>query len=644
MDRTKSWIYDEETYRNLFLLCAINVETGQRRVFQISEISDDRNELVKWLREDVNEMIGFNNVGFDYPILHNLLTKLMKVRGKDAALGCYLTAQRIIENDNPWVNIIKNPVRKQIDIYKIHHFDNQAKRTSLKLLEFNLRMPNIRELPYSPHEELTVEQIKEVISYCENDVNATKLVYENRVTQSALELREKLSEMYGVDFTNFNDAKIGEYIFLREMKEKLGRERLGKTYRSEIDFKEIIFDYIKFKSIPFNKILEWFKNKVITETKGVFSKIPFTELQTLEGHYHLEQTVGKQKTLNVIYKGFQYDFGVGGIHGSIESGIYKADDEWMIYDIDVASYYPNIGIKNRVYPEHLSEEFCTVYENMYHERQKYPKSNPINGALKLALNGVYGKSNSEYSELYDPKYTMTITVNGQLMLCMLAEMIMETIPNNDVIMLQINTDGLTIKVKRIYKDTVKSICEEWEEITKGLTLEVAEYDLMVIRDVNNYLARYTNGNIKRKGAFDYELDLHQNYSMLVVPKAVEAYFLQGTQPKEFLMNHEDIYDFFKRTKIQKNHKLLTTIYENDEIAFVEEQQRVSRYYIAKNGFNLIKQMPPTESRPDIVRNNNLEAGYECIIVNNLDNIQIKDKINYDYYENEVFKIINKING
>lgn len=639
----KTWVYDEETYKNCFVLCALNVDTGEYRVFQISILSDDRQELVEWLKNDVEIMIGYNNITFDYPVLHHLLTRLMYVRGRDAAYGCYKKAQDIISSDVPWFNVVKNPIRKQIDLYRIHHFDNKAKRTSLKLLEFNMRMQNIRELPYSPDSELNEDQVREIISYCKNDVDATKKLLDHRNSQSALELREKLGPMYGTDFTNFNDAKIGEYIFLKKIKEKLLKTNLGKTFRDNINLNDVIFDYIEFDTIGFQKILVWFKSKIITETKGVFSKIPFEDLELIEGHYHREQTVGTQKTLNIVYRGFQYDFGVGGIHGSIEPGVYYSDEEWMILDIDVASYYPNIAIKNRIYPEHLTEIFCDIYQGLFEERKKYPKSNPINKALKLALNGTYGKSNSRYSELYDPKFTMGITVNGQLMLCMLSEAMMENIP--DVIMLQINTDGITIKLKREYYETALNLCKAWEIQTKGLSLEYAEYDIMVIRDVNNYIARYISGDIKRKGVFDYELDLHQNFSMLVVSKAVEAFFLNNIPVEEFIRSHEDYYDFFKRTKIQRNHKLfLRTITEGDEIIYEQEGQRITRYYISNEGYSLVKQMPPTVNRPGIIRNHNLEAGQLCTVMNYLpDDFSIDQMdINYDYYINEANKIIQKV--
>lgn len=50
--------------------------------------------------------------------------------------------------------------------------------------------------------------------------------------------------------------------------------------------------------------------------------------------------------------------------------------------------------------------------------------------FKLSTNSVYGKSNSEYSFLYDPLYTLKTTLAGQLALCMLSEMLMTRVPNN----------------------------------------------------------------------------------------------------------------------------------------------------------------------------------------------------------------------
>ena len=197
---------------------------------------------------------------------------------------------------------------------------------NVKLLEFNLRLENIQELPYKFDIVLTKEQIDIVVDYCVNDVLATELLYKE--TLSEINLREKLSPVYSIDFTNYNSAKLGEHIFIQKLIKSLGEEVvydiietdygskrvIKNTKRDSIDFKDVVFDYITFTTKPFQQLLKWFKTKVITETNGVFSEIPFDELIILDSYYNVETKNKKQKTLNVLYKGLQYDFGVGGVN------------------------------------------------------------------------------------------------------------------------------------------------------------------------------------------------------------------------------------------------------------------------------------------------------------------------------------------
>ena len=275
-------------------------------------------------------------------------------------------------------------------------------------------------------------------------------------------------------------------------------------------------------------------------------------------------------------------------------------------------------------------------------------------------------------------YTMKTTVNGQLLLCMLSEQLMTRIPGAQ--MLQINTDGMTIKYKKIYKNLMSSICREWEATT-NLELEHALYSMMVIKDVNNYIAVSTEGWVKRKGAaFIYkkapgELELHKNFSQLIIPKALEAYFTEGVMPEDFMQNHDNVYDFFKRTKIQRNHRLLATKLDlSGNVVKDTEIQRVTRYLITGElihrekqfhpigtGVTMIKEMPPLESkvqklvtettnkaqlqdiRKSLIRRNNIEAGYLTTISNKITNEKaIRNLVYYPYYIREVYKVINQI--
>jgi hypothetical protein len=238
-----------------------------------------------------------------------------------------------------------------------------------------------------------------------------------------------------------------------------------RTHRSSIALQDVILDKIKFIHPEFNKILEKFKSSVVVDTKKPFE-------------------------YSVIYKGFKYDYGVGGIHGCIKPGVYEADREHIIYDIDIDGMYPSTAILFGFYPEHLGKQFCDIYKKMYITRMKAKKqakidksdrsASAINSGLKLALNGAYGKSNDQYSLLYDPKFTMAITVNGQLLLSMLAERVADI---QGLTMLQVNTDGITVKVPINKIDEFKHICINWEEET-GYSLEYNQYKKMIIRDVD----------------------------------------------------------------------------------------------------------------------------------------------------------------
>lgn len=75
---------------------------------------------------------------------------------------------------------------------------------------------------------------------------------------------------------------------------------------------------------------------------------------------------------------------------------------------------------------------------------------------------------------------MFITVNGQLLLSMLTEWVLTS---TDAVLLQANTDGITVRMPRDQYSIVQALMKKWEELT-GLVLEDAHYKSMFIRDVN----------------------------------------------------------------------------------------------------------------------------------------------------------------
>jgi len=602
-------IYDCEVSPNVFTLSAEHSEYPLQWCFEISPWRDDSADLIDWiywLRDQDAEMIGFNNVGFDYPILHMLVRM-----GKTSPQILYEKCAAIIssQDGNRWQHMVYPSDRlvKQIDLYLIHHFDNKARTTSLKALEFNMRLDNVSDLPFPVGSMLTPEQVPILKQYNMHDVAATKRFYWESLDR--IRFRQQLTEVHQRDFTNHNDTKIGAEIFQMSLEAAgvqcyeygaSGRQP-RQTKRNAIALKDCVPQWISFNHPEFQRIKEWFNQQVITETKGVFTDV-----------------VAHVGGLDFIY-------GTGGLHASVENSHFVGDDEWMIYDMDVTSLYPSIAIEHGHYPEHLGSRFVDVYRDLRTQRTSYPKGSAENAMLKLALNGTYGKSNDVYSIFYDPQFTMKITISGQLMLSLLAERLYY----QGFQIIQVNTDGITIQMRRDEKPVVDAICKQWEQDTR-LSLEFVEYQRMFIRDVNNYIAQKTDGSVKRKGAYQYEIEWHQNASALVVPKVAEQVLIYDKPIRETVMNWPDKMDFMLRVKVPRSSRLFY-VCGHDE----QQVQNTTRYYVSQGGGTLIKQMPPLKGKTDW-RRMEVEKGWTCCVCNDIRDAMLP--INHEYYINEVEKL------
>ena len=584
--------YDEESFPNFYSLVAIDHTT--ETLISI-EVSWRKNELYKlrelaerWIRYDYY-MVGFNNIGYDYPLLHAILEDTFIRTASDI----YRINDRIIKT--PFNERMKNVIPpykvmvKQIDLFKIHHFDNVNKSTSLKKIEFVMRAKSIEESKYPfgvPLPE-TDQAADETLNYNKSDTLNTKKFFEYSYKQ--IEFRFMMTEKYNKNFINHNDTKIGKDYFIMAL-EKAGvncydhNRQPRQTHRNGIKLSECIFPYVQFMRPEFQAVYDKIAKTVVHVTKGSLK-------------------------LSAVLDGFSFDFGLGGIHGSVKGAKFESDDDFIIIDADVTSFYPKLAIVNRVYPEHLTDVFCDVYEDVFQQRASHPKGTVENAAMKLALNGVYGDSNNQYSVFYDSKYTMTVTVNGQLLLCMLAEQLM-AIPG--LTMIQINTDGMTVKLPRQYQKHYDEVCEWWQKLTL-LNLEFIEYKKMIVRDVNSYIAIPFKGKVKFKGAYVHtgaheagELDWNKNHSSLIVKKAAVKAILEGVPVDRFIRNHDNIYDFFKVISVGKRDGVQTrynVMWEGKVIAtdkINEHHNRVTRYLVSDIGLKLTKTMPPLRRRTNNV--------------------------------------------
>lgn len=610
---------DTETYPNCFLLAARLCDTDIKIVFEISDYLNESDQLYSflcWLRDNDARAYGFNIVGFDGPIIQ----LFMRMGGKANASTLYEKAMAIIgtqdDSTDKFLHLVKPSDRpfEWVDLYRINHFNNKARSTSLKALEFAMRMDNIEDLPFPVGQALTKEQVAILKDYCLHDVDATELFRSKNL--KAIDFREQMSAKYKRDMLNHDDVKIGSAVF-EIMLEEAGvslydygpqGRTVRQTKRSQIALKDAILPWISFEQPEFARVLNWLKSQVITETKGVFTDVTAT------------------------VQGFTYVFGLGGIHGAVTNEVLTTTDDTVVESVDVSSYYPNLSIHNRFYPEHIGEVFCDVYKKIYDLRKTFPKGTVENAAYKLAANGTYGKTNDQFSPFYDPLLTMKITLNGQLLLCVLAENLIK-VPSLRICM--INTDGLEYTVDKAHAAYAESVCEWWQSIT-GLTLERSHYARLFIADVNSYIGQFVDGSVKRKGRYEWDVQWHQNASMLVVPKVAEKVLVEGAPIRETVENWPDPMDFMCRAKVPRSSYLVI-----DHNGQKTRLQNVTRYYISKEGGALFKLMPPLKGKEEW-RQIGIEAGWKVSVCNRINRDQEFD-FDYEYYIREVEKLVLALN-
>ena len=397
-----------------------------------------------------------------------------------------------------------------------------------------------------------------------------------------------------------------------------------RTQRTKLSFNKIIFPHIKFKTKELQDLLEDMKSVSIYHTnKDSFSR-------------------------TITFYGTTYTLATGGIHSVDAPGILKSDDKFVYLHHDYTSYYPFIMRSYKVCPKHLNVgAFIRMISYLIDTRVKCKHTSDSEGfvvpgvhnkvaaeALKIVINSIYGKLGSELFFLYDRFAQMQVTINGQLMTMTL----IEELELNGIHVVSANTDGIVIKLPRDKFDLYKEITSRWNETNKmGADYEL--YDMLVVRDVNNYFDIQTNGKIEFKGSLDpkqYIKDLKKGYDMPVVAQAVFNYFVHNIPVMDTLRNHKNILDFCKTQNVGRQFDVVYGKIINNVPTMITSQRHV-RFYVSNTGIKLLKQHTVTG------KTSNLASGLPVTLLNDLDDKPIEERdINYKYYYEEAYKIIDPI--
>lgn len=520
MKEKRKVVLDVECYKDYFQVGVKNIETGNVVNFELYEGQTlDIQKLDRVLR--MCQIFTFNGNSYDIPMTAYALTGATNIQLKR------LSDKIITSNLKSW-QLEKSLGFRIPEIDHIDLIEVAPGQASLKIYGGRVHTPRMQDLPVEPDASITDELRPLLVSYNNNgDLPATINLRAALVEQIAL--RERMSEEYGMDLRSKSDAQIAEAVIKAQMERVTGIKPQRPEFPEGTTFRFKVPDFISYQTDTMQEVLDMVRNAdfVVTDTGGV--KMP-EELDSA----------------NVVIGNSVYRMGIGGLHSSESSAVHLADEDTILVDRDVASYYPAIILGQGLYPKHLGPGFLKVYKSIVDRRLKAKREGDkvTADSLKITINGSFGKFGSKWSTLYSPHLMIQVTITGQLSLLMLIEAIeLAGIP-----VVSANTDGVVIKCPVNQRDTLLETVAEWEAKT-GFETEETEYAALYSRDVNNYIAIKPDGKAKLKGAYA-PAGLMKNPANQISIEAAVEYLTKGTPIDETIQSCRDLTKFLTVRQVQ----------------------------------------------------------------------------------------------
>lgn len=598
--------YDIELYPNYILVGIID---KKRRIYKTTNLND----IAELFSKRDMTFVGFNNHYYDDHIISRI------INGERDIKVLHALGNRIIKSkSNERVEVPYTSIDLMVFTGKV----------SLKYIEIELGMENIIELPIEPNTILTDDEKLIISDYLDNDLLATWLLYEREV--GAINARFELLKIYpDLSKTLFYDSNAGlaEKCINIEYRKLTGLKISNSSIinRHHIDFKKIVFDFINFKNPHNKKIL----NDLLSIESATVNTGDYDEMIKMR---ELMSDKFEEKNFKFKTNCLEHSFKLGGLHSITHKG-YRTG---KIYNIDVSSYYPNLMIQHDIRPGLYNYRFIEILQSILTTRlfikgelSKLDKSNyeykdlkNKDAALKIIINSLFGKTGS-YGKMLDFHCMYSVTVNGQLLLIMLAEALEER--GFEVIMS--NTDGLLIiDPDDIGVEALKTVMNEWELISK-CKLDMDEpYTHYISINNNDYCLIRNNKIVKSKGA----ILAGGKKTAPAITKMVHDYFINNLSPDESIKSLNDK-DYLFSVKVQRNNaktKTLAVLHNDVKV------QYTNRVYYKTDGYPLLKMVEKTgKISTDAIISENIG------IANNINDIS---NINYDYYKKKAIEVIDSI--
>lgn len=555
-------VTDVESYWNYCLIGFIDPVT--RKVTSVEAVNgsfspEDRD----WIRLQMRkyQTVGFNSIGYDLCIIYGAIKGLNTRQLKRMTNAIIEDGVKYWEIEDEFgIKIPRN--LDHIDLIEV-----APGSASLKIYNGRMHGERMQDLPIEPDTILTREEIDEIYEYWKNDLDATINLLNGLKKQ--LDLRVEMSKQYGVDVRSKSDAQVAEAVIKAGVEKILGKKPVKPKFKSGQRYRYNIPEWIKFDDDKqLNDILDdiyesWFKVS------------PSGKMIMPESLANAQIKIGDSV----------YTMGIGGLHSTEECVAHVADEDTLLIDRDVESYYPRIIINQKLYPKHLGLAFLKVYEGIVTRRLKakaaaatvkaeikileeamkgrnapsplmeekleelqalFEKHTIEADGLKITINGSFGKLGSVWSILFAPDLLIQTTITGQLALLML----IHRLERRGIPVVSGNTDGIIIKCPKTKLAECERIVAQWEKDTNFKT-EANEYTAVYSANVNNYIAIYKkDGSAKRKGWYAKAgLEAKKNPTAEICADAVCDFITNGTPISQTIKGCTDIRKFITVRKV-----------------------------------------------------------------------------------------------
>lgn len=564
--------FDFEVFKYDYLMVAI--DPIEKKEFVIVNDKQKLFQLYKQYKQDI--WVGFNCRNYDQYILKAILLGFEPKRVNDW----------IIVKDRKGWEFTSMFNKLPINIFDI--MPNPP--VSLKTLEaFMGNSIHETSVPFDIDRKLTTEEIQETVKYCRFDVMNTIEVFLRR--KNEFDSQMGLIKAFGLSLNHLGKTQAQLAAIILGAKKKRFKDEWAIRLPENVQLG-------KYKHVG-----EWFLNS--------------------ENH-------NPDAKLETVICGLPHTIAWGGIHAGLDKRQVVCVPDEVIFDVDVDQLYPSLMIQYGLLSRAVEEP--KKFQNVLNTSLELKKAGKKKERepYKRICNITYGAEGDKFNPMYDPLHRNLVCVFGQVFIIDLLDKVEDII-----ILLNSNTDGIFVKLKRKDVGEFKRRVHEWEERTR-LHMSYDEFSSLWSKDVNNYIAIRPDGSYHSKGAYVKELSA-LDYDLPIVNEAVKDYILKKIPVETTILSCTELRKFQKVVKLSSKYQWVEHEREGHNDRFDNKAYRVFASKNSNDGRLLKCKVTEKGDKKDKFGN----TPDHCFIENgDIVEMKIPSKLDYQYYIDLATKRLN----